>query len=93
MATFTIGPAIATASSCAGFCGMRGMRATPPMGSKMTSGVSIPKRRAMMIWPNSWRTTQVKMSAMKSTLSRAAGSPPFSQALTPIQARRRKKVR
>jgi hypothetical protein len=27
MATFTIGPAIATASSCAGFCGMRGMRA------------------------------------------------------------------
>ena len=38
---------------CAGFCGMRGMRATPPMGSKMTSGVSIPKRRAMMIWPNS----------------------------------------
>jgi hypothetical protein len=34
-----------------------------------------------------------KMSAMKSTLSRAAGSPPFSQALTPIHARRRKKVR
>jgi hypothetical protein len=30
---------------------------------------------------------------MKSTLSRAAGAPPFSQALTPIQARRRKKVR
>ena len=93
MTTFTSGPATATASSCEGFCGMRGMSATPPMGDKITSGVSIPKRRAMRMWPNSWRTTQVKMSAMEGALSRArAGSPvPFFPALTQIPARRRKR--
>ena len=93
MTMFTIGPAIATASSCEGFRGRRGMSATPPMGSKITSGVSIPKRRAMRMWPNSWRTTQAKIRTMKRMLSRAAGIPPCCQALTPIQARRRKKVR
>lgn len=57
-------PASATASSCAGFSDMRFMLATPPMGIKVTSGVSMPKRRAMRMWPNSWRTTQTKISRL-----------------------------
>ena len=40
--TFTAGPARATTSSCFGSSGMRSSRATPPMGSKVTSGVWMP---------------------------------------------------
>jgi DNA-binding IclR family transcriptional regulator len=36
--TFTVGPATATASSCAGFSGIREMRATPPTPPTSTSG-------------------------------------------------------
>ena len=42
IATFTAGPAIATTISCWGLSGMRWRRATPPMGSKTMSRVTIP---------------------------------------------------
>ncbi len=68
------------------------MLATPPMGSKVTSGVLMPNWRATRIWPNSCSTTQAKMSTMKTTLSRAAATPCWRQALKPIHASRSRKV-
>ena len=43
----TAGPASAMTSSCAGSSGIRSRRATPPMGSRMTSGVRTPNRAAI----------------------------------------------
>ena len=42
MTMFTAGPASATTSSCDGSSGMRSSRATPPIGSRTTSGVCTP---------------------------------------------------
>jgi hypothetical protein len=71
---------------------MRSIRAMPPMGSKVTSGVAMPKRRAIRIWPNSWATTHAKRAATKTTFAAAAVGPPSIQAAVAIQRIRRKKV-
>ena len=42
MITLTKGPLMATISSSEGLRGMRSSRATPPMGSRVMSGVRIP---------------------------------------------------
>ena len=42
IATFTAGPASAISNSWIGSSGMRASRATPPIGSNVTSGVSMP---------------------------------------------------
>ena len=68
------------------------MLATPPIGSKVTSGVAMPKWRATRIWPNSCSTTQANSSTMKTMLSRAAAGPCWLQALKPIQASKSRKV-
>ena len=60
MATVTAGPASAISSSCVGSSGIRSSRATPPIGSRMTSGVRTPKRRAIVMCPNSWSRMQAK---------------------------------
>jgi Zn-dependent protease len=48
MTTLTAGPAMATRNSSLGFSGMRSSRDTPPIGSKITSGVETPKARAVV---------------------------------------------
>ena len=89
---FTAGPASATASSRSGVSGMRLRLATPPIGSKVTSSVSMPKRRATRMWPNSWSVTEMKMSTMNTTLSSAARGPLDCHAANAIQARKIAKV-
>ena len=42
MTTLTSGPASATTNSCPGFSGIWSIRATPPIGSRMTSRVCAP---------------------------------------------------
>ncbi len=44
---------------------MRSMDATPPMGRSVMSGVRMPKRRAMTMWPNSCSTTHTNRIATK----------------------------
>ena len=66
--TLTSGPAIAMRNSSSGFSGMRSSRATPPIGSRMTSGVRTPKARAVRMWPNSCASTQRNRSTMKRRL-------------------------
>jgi hypothetical protein len=44
---------MATRNSSLGRSGMRSSRATPPIGSRITSGVCTPKARAVKMWPNS----------------------------------------
>src|SRR5207248_7729220 len=59
-----------------GLLRIRSNRATPPIGSKVISGVLIPKAFAASACPNSCRTTQAKSSRMKSTRAAAAAEPP-----------------
>ena len=66
MATVTAGPASAIRSSCLGSSGIRSSRATPPMGSRMTSGVRTPNRRAIVMCPNSWSRMQRKKATKNS---------------------------
>ena len=47
IATLTSGPAMATRNSSYGSSGMRSSRATPPIGSSVTSGVDTPNARAV----------------------------------------------
>jgi hypothetical protein len=56
---------------------MRSSRATPPIGSRITSGVRTPKRRAIVMWPNSWSTTQRKKQTKNSVSPTAAAAPAF----------------
>ena len=56
--------------------GMRSSVATPPMGSSVTSGVGMPKRRAMKMWPNSCASTQANSRIMNATPLTAACDPP-----------------
>ena len=53
IATFTAGPATATASSWLGRSGMRSKLATPPIGSSVMRCVPIPNRRAINACPSS----------------------------------------
>ena len=76
MTTLTSGPAIAIRNSSHGFSGMRSSRATPPIGSSVTSGVGTPKARAVKMWPNSCSSTQRNSSTMKARLFQAASAPP-----------------
>jgi len=55
---------------------MRSSRATPPIGSKVTSGVGTPKARAVRIWPNSWASTQANTSTMNRSVPQAVAAPP-----------------
>lgn len=66
--TFTRGPATAINSSCRGVSPVDSIRASPPMGSSVTSRVRIPNRLAISTWPNSWRRTQPKIVNWNSTL-------------------------
>ena len=72
MTTFTSGPAMAMRNSSIGFSGMRSSRATPPIGSSTTSGVTTPKMRAVKMWPNSCGSTHRNTSRMKIRLFQAA---------------------
>ena len=76
MTTLTSGPAIAIRNSSRGFSGMRSSRATPPIGSSVTSGVATPKARAVKMWPNSCASTQRKSSTRKMRPLQAASAPP-----------------
>ena len=71
---------------------MRSSRATPPIGSSVTSGVATPKARAVKMWPNSCATTQANNSSMKSRPCQAASGPPAAQLATKIQPRNSRKV-
>jgi hypothetical protein len=54
---------------------MRSSRATPPIGSKVTSGVDTPNARAVKIWPNSCASTQANSSSRKMSIDHAAAAP------------------
>ena len=75
IASVTAGPARAISSSCLGSSGMRSSRATPPIGSRITSGVRTPKRRAIRMWPNSWSRMQKKKQTKNSVSLTAAAAP------------------
>src|SRR6516225_8367836 len=51
---------------------MRSRRATPPIGSSVTSGVDTPKARAVKMWPNSCATTHANRNNRKVTCTRTA---------------------
>ena len=88
----TAGPAIATSNSSLGFSGMRSSRATPPIGSRVTSGVATPKARAMKMWPNSCASTQANSRIMNARLDHAASGPPEYQLARKIQPRNKRNV-
>src|SRR5712671_5274292 len=92
IATLTSGPAIATRNSSLGFSGMRSSRATPPIGSSVTSGVATPKARAVKMWPNSCASTQANKSTMKARADHAACGPPENQLAMKIQPRNSRNV-
>src|SRR6516164_3201489 len=92
IATFTSGPAIATRNSSYGSSGMRSRRATPPIGSSVTSGVDTPKARAVKMWPNSCATTHANSSTRKTSPCQAASGPPVTQLAAKIQPRNNRKV-
>ena len=92
IATFTSGPAMAIRNSSLGFSGMRSSLATPPIGSRITSGVATPKARAVKMWPNSWASTQANSSTTKIRLPIAASGPPEAQPAAKIQTRNIRKV-
>src|SRR5215471_8218907 len=71
---------------------MRSRRATPPIGSKITSGVDTPKARAVKMWPNSCATTQANRSTRKARLCQAVSGPPATQLAAKIQPRNNRKV-
>src|SRR5262245_24690761 len=71
---------------------MRSRRATPPIGSKVTSGVDTPNARAVKMWPNSCATTQANKSTRKARLCQAASDPPATQLAAKIQPRNNRKV-
>jgi hypothetical protein len=78
MASVTAGPAKAINSSCLGSSGIRSSRATPPIGRMSTSGVRTPKRRAMVMWPNSCSSTQTNSAISIATAPIAPDIPPAS---------------
>src|SRR6516164_7397456 len=53
---------MAIRNSWRGCSGMRASRATPPIGSSVTSGVSMPNARAVRKWPNSCASTEANSS-------------------------------
>src|SRR5205823_10025838 len=54
-------------------------RATPPIGSSVTSGVETPNARAVKMWPNSCATTHANSNSMKASPCQAAAGPPVAQ--------------
>jgi hypothetical protein len=92
IATFTSGPAMATRNSSDGSSGMRSSRATPPIGSSVTSGVDTPNARAVKMCPNSCATTQANRSTMKASPCHAVAAPPATQLAAKIQPRNNRKV-
>ena len=90
--TFTAGPAMATNSSCHGFSGIFSIRAKPPIGSSVMSGVRTPKAFAISTCPNSCSSTQPNTATTKSTPSTAAAGPARSQKYIPKPANRIRKV-
>ncbi len=83
---------MAIRNSSLGFSGMRSSRATPPIGSSVTSGVATPKARAVKMWPNSWASTQANRRTMKIRLCIAASGPPEAQPAANIHTRNMRKV-
>jgi hypothetical protein len=55
---------------------MRSSRATPPIGSRITSGVITPNLRAVKMWPNSCSSTHRNNSTMNNSPLQAAAAPP-----------------
>src|SRR5216684_3686389 len=71
---------------------MRSRRATPPIGSSVTSGVATPKARAVKMWPNSCATTHANSRTRKTSPCQAASGPPVTQLAAKIQPRNNRKV-
>ena len=92
MATFTSGPAMAMKNSSYGSSGMRSRRATPPIGSSVTSGVDTPNARAVKMWPNSWASTHANSRTRKTSPCHAVSGPPTIQLAAKIQPRNNRKV-
>src|SRR5215471_17365838 len=71
---------------------MRSRRATPPIGSSVTSGVDTPKARAVKMWPNSCATTHANSSTRNTSPCQADCGPPVTQLAAKIQPRNNRKV-